>query len=64
MEIFTRLLIFGALGFLLLVFVAILAGVPREYSGAPVENEDDGEEIPEDPDRARDWEYADEIGAW
>jgi hypothetical protein len=65
LEIFARALTLGGVGFLLLVFVAVVAGVPGEYSGAPVEpDEDDGEDVPFDPDRARDWEYADEIGAW
>lgn len=51
LDLFARALVLGGLGFLLLAFIAIVAG--------PGGDED--EEFPEDPDRARDWAVADEM---
>lgn len=50
-----------AAGVLAGVVIAIV-GQPRDYSCAPVE--DEGEEVPEDPDRERDWQIADDLGVW
>lgn len=51
------------IGVLLGVGICAVAGLPHEFSGAPAEPEDDGEEIPYDPDRFGDWQYADEVEA-
>lgn len=51
------------IGFVLIVGAAIVLGDGDDYSCAPVDDEDDGEEIPEDPDRDRDWRIADEMEA-
>ncbi|MGV9540872.1 hypothetical protein ACWDSF_06065 [Nocardia beijingensis] len=50
-----------AAGFIAGVLACIWLGQGRDYSGAPVE--DDGEEIPYDPDRERDWDIADQMEA-
>lgn len=47
-------------GFILIVGAAIWVGPGDDYSCAPSE---DDEEFPEDPDRDRDWQIADEMGA-
>ncbi len=47
-----------AAGFVCAVFVGIVAGPGDDYSCAPAED-DEGEQIPEDPDRERDWDIAD-----
>lgn len=51
------------IGFILAVGIAIWVGPGDEYSGAPVDDDDEGEELPYDPDRERDWRIADEMEA-
>ncbi|MFG1794238.1 hypothetical protein [Nocardia sp. NPDC049149] len=50
-----------AAGVLAFVLIAIVGQRHDDgYSCAPVE--DDGEDVPEDPDRQRDWQIADDMG--
>ncbi|WP_330253053.1 hypothetical protein OG874_00110 [Nocardia sp. NBC_00565] len=52
-----------AVGFLMIAVAAIILGPGDDYSCAPAREEDDGEEIPYDPDRQRDWDIADRMEA-
>lgn len=48
-------------GLVLAVLIGVGAGLDAEFSCAPA---DDDEDVPEDPDRERDYRIADEMGAW
>ncbi|MFE7799062.1 hypothetical protein [Nocardia sp. NPDC057440] len=53
----------AAAGFISAVVIGLWTGPGDEYSGAPAEAEDDGEQHPYDPDLQRDWDIADRMGA-
>ncbi|MCM6776242.1 hypothetical protein NDR87_18890 [Nocardia sp. CDC159] len=55
----------SVIGAVLLVALIAIVTQPRdgEYSCGSVDLDEDGQDVPEDPDRARDWRIADDLGA-
>lgn len=49
-------------GLVLATILGVVAGTGDEYSCAPVESDDDGEDVPPDPDLQRDYDIAADEG--